>query len=113
MEKTNKKIDLEKADKEVITYLELLLEKKKMTGLPEDILADMLMDLYIRFENFLFLSVMQKMDPQKYQKFDDFMETNPTPTESQNFLQNNVDDLGAVIRGAMAEFEDIYLGIKK
>lgn len=103
------KIDIEKADKEILTFLELLLTKKGMGGMPPDILADMLMDLYSRFENFLLLSVMQKMDPEKYAKFDAFLETNPAPEESQKFMEENVPNLREVVKDAMDEFAKIYL----
>lgn len=110
---SNQKIDLEKADKGVITYLELLLEKKGMSSLPEDVLADMLLDLYPRFENFLFLSIMQSMEADKYRKFDEFLETNPDPEQSKKFLEENVENLSFVVRKAMDEFESVYLGEKK
>jgi hypothetical protein len=109
---SNQKIDLEKTDKEALVYLELLLDKKGMSSLPGDILADMIMDLYSRFESFLFLSVMQSMEADKYQKFDEFLATNPSSDQSKKFLEENVENFPAVIRKAMDEFESIYLGEK-
>ena len=105
----DQKIDIEKADSEVLTFLELLLAKKGMGGMPAELVADMLIDLYSRFENFLLLSVMQKMDPEKYANFDAFLETNPTPEDSQKFMEENVDNLSEAVRGAMDEFAKIYL----
>lgn len=106
------KIDLEKADDRIVTYLEDLLERKGMGIMPPNLLADMLMDLYIRFNNIVFLSAMQKMEPEKYKLFDEFVESNPTPEDAHKFLEENVDDLDGVIGRAKAEFEKIYLGDK-
>lgn len=107
-----KKINLEKADKEIVVYIEMLLEKKGMDKLPPEILGDMLVDMYTRFQNFLFLSVMQKMDKDGYRKFDEFVESEPSPEEAQKFLQDNVENLQQVVREAMNEFENVYLGKK-
>lgn len=106
------KIDLEKVDNEVLTFLELLLAKKGMGGMPAELVADMLVDLHSRFENFILLSIMQKMDPEKYEKFDAFIETNPTPEESHKFLEENVENLKEVVKEAMDEFAKIYLSEK-
>ena len=92
MQDKKNNLDIEKADKEIITYLELLLEKKGMDKLPSEILADMLMDLYPRFQNFLFLSVMQKMPAEKMDKFESFLESSPTPEESRKFMEENTEN---------------------
>lgn len=102
-------IDFEKADKEVLTYLELLLEKKGMGGMPSNILADMIMDLYGRFDHFLTLSVMQKMNPDAYKQFDGLLESDPTPEKTMEFMEKHVPNLQEVIKEAMEEFEKIYL----
>ncbi len=106
------KIDIEKADKRILTYLEDLLERKGMGIMPPNILADMLMDLYIRFNNHILLSAMQKMDPEKYKLFDEFIESNPTAEDAQKFLEENVENLDEVMGESMAEFEKVYLGEK-
>jgi hypothetical protein len=105
-----KKIDIDKADDRIVTYLESLLEKKGMGNLPPNILSDMILDLYDRFDSMLFLNVMRSMDPEKYQKFDEFLETKPGIEESSKFLHENVENLEQVLRDTMVEFESIYLG---
>lgn len=105
----SQKIDIEKVDSEVLTFLELLLAKKGMGGMPAELVADMLVDLHSRFENFLLLSVMQKMDPENYAKSDAFIETNPAPEESQKFMEENVENLHEVVKESMDEFAKIYL----
>ncbi len=102
-------IDFEKADKEVLTYLELLLEKKGMGGMPANILSDMIMDLYGRFDHFMTLSVIQKMKPDKYKEFDKLIESNSTPEKTMKFMEENVENLQEVIKEAMEEFEKVYL----
>jgi hypothetical protein len=104
-----KRITVDNADEQVLTYLKILLTKKGMEILPPEILADMLIDLYSRFESFLFLSVMQNMDPEKYQALDDYLITAPSPEKSMEFLRNNVNNIDEVLQNAMVEFEKIYL----
>jgi|GEM_PF-2330384 len=106
------KIDIEKADERIVTYLEDLLERKGMGIMPPNILADMLMDLFGRFNNHILLSAMQKMDPEKYKLFDEFIESNPKTEEAQKFLEENVENLDEVVGESMKEFEKIYLGEK-
>lgn len=110
--KQNQKIDIAQADERIVTFLESLLERKGMGIMPPNILADMLMDLYIRFNNHILLSAMQKMDPEKYKLFDEFIESNPSPEKAQKFLEENVENLDEVMGESMKEFENIYLGEK-
>lgn len=106
----NTKIDFEKVQADILTYLKLLLEKKGMGDLPPEILANMLLDLHIRFNNFLFVSVMQGMGEDGFKKFDEFVESNPSLEESMKFLQDNVENINEVIERARGEFEQVYLG---
>lgn len=108
MEKT--KIDFEKAQENILTYLKLLLEKKGMADLPPEIMANMLLDLHVRFNNFLFVSVMQGMKDDGYKKFDAFIESSPSLAKSTKFLQDNVENIGEITEKARNEFEQIYLG---
>lgn len=107
------KLDLEKADNQIITYLEILINKKGLGSMPPEILKDMLMDLYPRFEKFLFLSAMQNLTEEGYKKMDAFIGKKPKPEKSMEFLKENIKDFPAVIEKAMNDFEDIYLGKKK
>ena len=106
----NKKINLEDINQDLLDFFEALLEKKGMNKLPADLLADMIMDLYGRFNAFILVSVMGKMDPENYKKFDEFIETDPTPEQSQKFMEENVPNLPEVTKEAMADFSQVYLG---
>lgn len=105
----NIKIDYEKAQEDILSYLKLLLEKKGMGNLPSEILANMLVDLHIRFNNYLFVSVLQGLNGEGYKKIDEFLESDPTPEESTKFLQENVSGIDQLIEKAREEFERIYL----
>ena len=106
------KPELEIQDKVILTYLEELIRKKGVKKMPEDILSDMVVDLWLRFDRFIFLSVMQTLSSGDHEKFDEFLEKEPNQEEMMDFLKNNVDNLEEVIKQAMEDFEKIYLGEK-
>lgn len=92
-----------------------LLSQKGMDDMPEEIKANMLMDLYSRFEQWLFLSVMQELDKDQLDKFDDFLaeqedKENPDPQETENFLMEQVPNYEEVLKRAMEDFSRTYLG---
>lgn len=105
----NQTATLEDQDKIILSYLRDLLKKKGVEETPEDILSDMIADLWIRFDRFIFLSVMQNLAPSDYEKFDEFLEKEPAKEEMMDFLKNNVDDLDGTIKQAMEDFEKVYL----
>jgi len=101
--------EFEKHEKSVLTYLEMLLEKKGMQDLPAEIFADMLVELYLRFEQLLFLSILQELDDDKFEMFQNFMQSEHSREESLKFLTQNSDNLDEIIRRTMREFESVYL----
>ncbi len=101
--------EFEKHEKAILTYLEMLLEKKGMRDLPDEIIADMIIELYLRFEQLLFLSVLQELDDGKFDKFQNFIQSTHGRDESLKFLTENTDNLDEIIRRTMHEFEAIYL----
>jgi transcription elongation factor Elf1 len=103
--KTNSK----NVDDEISSYLKSLLEKKGMGILPQEILDNMLVDLYSRFNNFLFLNIMKKIPKEKYKEFDHFRETQPTPKQSMDFMKNNVTNLNKFVEESFLDFEKIFL----
>ncbi len=102
-------INLKQVDKKIIDYLKVLIHKKKMDKLPAEILSKILLDLYVRFEKVIFLSVMGKLNQEGMKQFDQFVESHPTPKESQVFLKKHVTDYNEVIKQVMVDFEKSYL----
>lgn len=103
------KIQLETQNKIILIYLENLIRRKGVVRMPEAIFSDMVTDLFVRFNKFLFLSVMQTLSASDYEKFEDFLEKDASLEEMFDFLKNNVSNLDEVIDQGMADFEKIYL----
>lgn len=103
------KTQLEPQDKIILVYLENLIRRKGVKEMPEAIFSDMVTDLWVRFNKFLFLSVMQTLSSSDYEKFEDFLEKDSSMEEMLDFLKNNVENLEEVIDQGMANFERVYL----
>jgi hypothetical protein len=108
--KITKRQTLDNADDQIVNYLKLLLEKKGMNILPPNLVADMLLDLYSRFEAYLLVSALEQIEPEKYAEFDALMEDEMDPDKGLEFIKNNLPNYKDVTMGAMAEFEKTYLG---
>ncbi len=101
--------NLDHTDEQILTYIKLLLKKKGMDIMPPDILADMILDLYGRFEAHLLVSALAKIDPSKYGEFDRLAEKEDGAQKAVEFIKANLPDYQQVIMAAMAEFEKTYL----
>jgi hypothetical protein len=104
-----KRTDLNNADEQVLTYIKLLLQKKGMDIMPPDILADMILDLYGRFEAYLMVSLLNRIDPAKYAEFDEAVESEDQAARAVEFFKENLPDYNEAIMDAMADFEKTYL----
>jgi len=103
-------INLEQADKNVLEFLTKLLEKKGMGVLPDNLVADMLLDLFIRFQNFLLLSVMNEMDTETLAQFNELIGEGGDFDESLAFFKDKVLNLEEIVAKTMEEFAKTYLG---
>lgn len=104
------KINLEQADENVLVFLKTLLEKKGMGVLPDNLVADMLLDLYTRFQNMLLLSIMNEMDTDTLSRFNDLMGEGAEMEESYKFFKENVPNMEEIVVDTMEEFSEVYLG---
>lgn len=104
------KLNLEQVDAEVVKFLTNLLEKKGMGILPENIVADMLMDLFTRFQSALLISVMNEMDEETLTKFNELMGEGADVDESFKFFKESVPNMEKIIAKTMEEFSKTYLG---
>jgi len=104
------KINLEQADAKVLDFLTMLLEEKGMGTLPDNLVADMLMDLFTRFQNFLLLSVMKELDEKTLAKFNELIGEGGDLDKSFAFFEDNVPNMEKIVTRTMEEFARVYLG---
>lgn len=107
--KMKNKFEKEKIDPNVLTFLELLLEKAGMSDLPEDILANMLADLYVRFINFTMTNIVSSLTKEQVIEFEEFLSKNPDEYDVEYYLKNNLSNFPELIQNNMKEFEKTYL----
>jgi len=103
------KINLEQADENVMKFLTSLLEQKGMGILPDNLVIDMLMDLYSRFQSFLFVAVMNEMDENTLAKFNELLGNEASMEDSYVFFKANVPNMEEIIANTMNEFTNTYL----
>ena len=104
------KINLEQADENVLKFLTALLEQKGMGVLPDALIADMLLDLYTRFQNLLLISIMNEMDTETLSKFNDLVGEGAEMEKSYKFFKKYVPNMKEITIRAMDEFSGVYLG---
>ncbi|MCU0679397.1 MAG: DUF5663 domain-containing protein [Planctomycetes bacterium] len=104
-----KRTNLNNTDDQFLTYIKLLLKKKGMDIMPPDILAEMMLDLYSRFEAHLLVGALRKIDPGKYEEFDRLVEGEDGAAKGLEFIKANLRDYQTVILEIMADFEKTYL----
>ncbi|HHX58823.1 MAG TPA: hypothetical protein GX706_03595 [Candidatus Moranbacteria bacterium] len=104
------KLNLEQADEQIKAYLETLLIKKGMDDLPPEIMANMLVDLFSRFNDLLLLNVFKAIPEEKQADLDELLSGEPTEDEMDEFFRKNINNYDGVIAETMKEFERVFLG---
>jgi hypothetical protein len=103
------KINLEQADARILEFLTMLLEKKGVGTLPDEIVADMLLDLFTRFQNLFLLSITKTLSPEALIEFDKIISVGLESESVQNFLKTHIPDLEGLLTKTMNEFAETYL----
>ncbi len=70
---------------------------------------EQLQQLYVRFDRFLTITIIENMDPSFLDKFMQMNEQNRTPQEIEAFLRNAIPNVEEVMTDAHTEFRKIYL----
>ncbi len=99
---------------EVMDFVKVLLHNKGMDKMPAEILKDMMLDLYLRLENWLMLDLMNVLDEKNLKEFDEFAESQDDPMnldskELRDFLELRIPNLNEVIENSMKNFSEVYL----
>lgn len=98
--------------KEVSKFLRLLMIEKGNDKLPANIQADIMYDLYVRYNNFLTVGFLREMDPETEDEFGKLIEEKATEKEIDTFLRSRI-DYSKVVKEVTADFRNIFLGNKK
>jgi len=111
MEKTNTKTVPEMTP-EVSQYLRLLIREKKLDTLPAKLQSEMLLDLYMRYMDYLLVNTATSLEGEKRDQFDKLLDTGASQDEINAFIKENVDS-AKVARETNGEFREIFLGKQK
>ena len=111
MEKTNTKT-IPEITPEVKVYLQSLMREKKLDTLPSKLQSEMILDLYVRYLDYLLVNIATSLKEDKREKFDDLLDTGAPQEEIDKFIKAEV-DYGKVAKETNQEFRDIFLGKEK
>ncbi|MDO8584133.1 MAG: DUF5663 domain-containing protein [bacterium] len=85
-----------------------LLEKKGLTNVAPDVLAELRKDLEDRLEQRINAALVAALPPDKLEEFDDLLETAGTPA-IQAYCQENIPNMDQVVADELIRFEMSYL----
>lgn len=98
--------------KSILKFLQGLIIEKGHDNLPANIQADILLDLYTRYNDYLTVGFLNAMDDQTRDNFNKLLENNPKQEEIMEFFKENI-DYKKVVKETTEEFRNIYLGRSK
>jgi len=111
MEKTNTKTVPEMTP-EVKLYLQSLMREKKIDTLPPKLQAEMLLDLYVRYMDYLLVNTAMSLEGKKRDEFNELLDTGAPQEDVNKFIKKEV-DYAKVARKTNQEFREIFLGKQK
>lgn len=95
---------------EVRTFLEGLLSDAGMTSLDEGMKEEMIKELYVRLDNFITASLIDKLPPEHLEAFIKMNEEKKPQAEIEQFLKQNLPNYGEVLANTFIQFRENYLG---
>ncbi|OQA04728.1 MAG: hypothetical protein BWY68_00153 [bacterium ADurb.Bin400] len=93
---------------EIRRYLQALIIEKGIDNLPEDILAEVMYDMYVRFADYLIVNVSKALPEGKFYEFEEMMERGEPQTVIQAFIRDNT-DYKKVMDETFSEFRETFL----
>lgn len=107
----------QKLKQDLLTFCELLLTKKGLQNLPEEVKSNVLMDLYTRVDNWIMTSLMQALKPEQLRAFQELTEKqedpeNPAPEVLQDFFISQISNYGELVENSLKDFAKTYLESK-
>jgi len=80
-----------------------------LTIVDPDIMDEMIVQLYTRFDKFLIGEIAEYLPREKLEEFAKIVEKNPTAEQVRDYLLKNLPNAQDVFTVAFAKFRDLYL----
>jgi arginyl-tRNA--protein-N-Asp/Glu arginylyltransferase len=93
---------------EIKEYVQGLMLEKGNEVMPADIQAEMMYDLYTRFNDYLMVNLAKSMDEEGFYEFDRMVAEQEPPQKIAQFVREKT-DLKQVVNETCDEFRKIYL----
>lgn len=95
---------------EVKSFLSGLLDDAGMTDLDPDMREEMIMELYVRLDNYLVSVIVDNMPDDQLDAFAKLNEEKKPREEIEKFVNEKIPNATAVFADAFAKFREMYLG---
>lgn len=95
---------------DIKNFLDEILRGANMTSLDQKTHDDMIIELYLRLDDYMLGTITEKLSAEKLEEFTKMAEAGKTREELQQYLQTNVPDATEVFANAMIDFRNLYLG---
>ncbi|HEV2339169.1 MAG TPA: hypothetical protein VGT05_00185 [Patescibacteria group bacterium] len=95
--------------KEVRSYLEDILVQSGITTVYDATKEDIILELFIKFDDFLIERVVDYVPVDKLGEFCTFMQQSPSKEQVDTFLKSNVPNIQEVYIVAFSDFRKNYL----
>lgn len=94
---------------EIKGFLQGILMDGGLTDVDPDIMDEMIVQLYTRFDKFLIGEIAEYMPEEKLEEFAQLVEKNPTGEQVRDYLLKNLPNAQDVFTVAFAKFRELYL----
>ncbi len=95
---------------EIRGYLDSLLKDAGMTSLDAEMHEEMIKELYVRLDNFITTTIIDKLPPEHLEEFVKMNEDLKPQSEIEQYLKENMPNSQDVLSQAFIDFRDLYLG---
>ena len=92
----------------ITNFVENLLQKKGITGLSDEVMAQMKSDLEERAENMINAEILANMPKGALEEFEKKLDER-NAEETQTFCQKHIPNLDEITAGALIKLQQIYL----
>lgn len=91
-------------------FLRQLLIDAGQTGMTEEVMKEMIVDLNRRLEDRLILTAIDSLPPDKQEELEQMAESGAGAGDMESFVKSNIPNWEEVFSKALLEFRESYLG---
>ena len=95
---------------DISTFVDELIEAKGLSGLNDEVVAQMKKDLTVRIENRIHAIIATNIPEESREEFDKLIDSTVSDEEVSKFCAEKIPNLQDLVAADLVQFKNVYIG---